>query len=177
MGKRDFYQLGTSNAICAVCGFKRKRSEMKLRWDGVWCCEQDWEIRQPQDFVRGVPQETAMEWTQPEVPDNFDEYVNLAGGSGYLGGTAIIDNNGQTVGVMYGNVLQGTPSIFLNGSPVSPTITQEGILTFTVAPPSGSVLSWTGTWINNALQPYNYTSFPFALGDGFTLTFQLYGVY
>jgi len=71
MGRRDYFKLGTNNAICYVCGFKRKASEMRLRWDGVWCCKEDWEIRQPQDFVRGLPEETAPDWTQPDPPAFF----------------------------------------------------------------------------------------------------------
>lgn len=71
MGSRDFYKKGDWNAICDVCGFKRKASEMKQRWDGVMVCEEDWEPRQPQDFVRGVPDTQSVAWTRPETPDTF----------------------------------------------------------------------------------------------------------
>jgi hypothetical protein len=71
MGARDYYKKGDWNAICDVCGFKRKASEMKMRWDGIMCCPEDWEPRQPQDFVRGVPDDQTVPWTRPEPPDVF----------------------------------------------------------------------------------------------------------
>ena len=35
-----------------MCGFDYYASDMKLRWDGLWVCKDDWEPRHPQDFVR-----------------------------------------------------------------------------------------------------------------------------
>ena len=35
------------------------------------CCKEDWEIRQPQDFVRGVPDTQIAPWTRPEPSDSF----------------------------------------------------------------------------------------------------------
>ena len=35
------------------------------------CCTQDWEIRQPQDFVRGVADTQVAPWTRPEPADQF----------------------------------------------------------------------------------------------------------
>lgn len=35
------------------------------------CCEDDWEIRQPQDFVRGVPDTQIAPWLRPEPTDSF----------------------------------------------------------------------------------------------------------
>ena len=72
MGSRDFYKKGDYNAICDVCGFKRKASELRLRWDGYRVCAEDWEPRQPQDFVRSaVADPVPVEWTRPEGPDTF----------------------------------------------------------------------------------------------------------
>ena len=67
MGKRDFYKKGDYNVICDQtgfkrkaseccdrCGFKYKASECQLEWDNLFVCkEKCWEMRQPQDFVRG----------------------------------------------------------------------------------------------------------------------------
>ena len=71
MGSRDFFKLGDWNAICDVCGFKRKASEMRKRWDGRMVCEEDFEYRQPQDFVRGVPDNQAVAWTRPDTAPVF----------------------------------------------------------------------------------------------------------
>ena len=35
------------------------------------CCRHDWEIRQPQDFVRGVADTQIAPWTRPEPTDSF----------------------------------------------------------------------------------------------------------
>jgi hypothetical protein len=48
------YQKGDWKAICDVCGRELKASRLKQRWDGLMVCQQDWEPRHPQDFVRGV---------------------------------------------------------------------------------------------------------------------------
>jgi hypothetical protein len=54
MGKADYLKLGDYNAICDVCGFKYKASELQMRWDGLFVCEKDWEPRHPQDYVKGI---------------------------------------------------------------------------------------------------------------------------
>jgi hypothetical protein len=71
MGRADYWLPGGWNMICQVCGFKYKNVEMKLRWDNVWCCPQDWEIRQPQDFVRGVADQMGVPYQSPGGPDVF----------------------------------------------------------------------------------------------------------
>jgi hypothetical protein len=49
MGKADFLRVGDYNSICDSCGQKFKFSQLKLRWDGIYCCTVNhcWEIRQP----------------------------------------------------------------------------------------------------------------------------------
>lgn len=71
MGRADYFAPGDWNAICDVCGFKYKASELRLRWDGLWCCPEDWEIRHPQDFVRGVKDRQAIPWSRPAPADIF----------------------------------------------------------------------------------------------------------
>ena len=46
------FKPGENWTECVVCGFDYYASTMKLRWDGVWVCPDDWETRHPQDFVR-----------------------------------------------------------------------------------------------------------------------------
>lgn len=54
MGKRDYYKKGDYNVICDRCGAKFKASECELEWDNLFVCKKNcWEVRQPQDFVRG----------------------------------------------------------------------------------------------------------------------------
>lgn len=63
---------GQWNAICDVCGFKYKSGDLKKRWDGLMCCKEDWEIRQPLDFVRGVPDNQSVPWTRPDSNQDTD---------------------------------------------------------------------------------------------------------
>lgn len=71
MGHADFWKPRDPNAICDECGFKYKQSELRRRWDGLMVCKQDWEPRQPQDFVRGVQDQKPLPFTRPEAPDTF----------------------------------------------------------------------------------------------------------
>lgn len=65
------YDKGNWKADCDVCGRTYKSSELQKRWDGLMCCRHDWEIRQPQDFVRGVADTQIAPWTRPEPADQF----------------------------------------------------------------------------------------------------------
>lgn len=65
------YDKGNWIADCDICGRKYKASLLTERWDGLMCCPDDWEIRQPQDFVRGVPDTQIAPWLRPEPPDYF----------------------------------------------------------------------------------------------------------
>lgn len=62
---------GDWNAICDVCGFRFKASEMKKRWDNLMVCEQDYELRHPQDFLRVRGDRPAVPWSRPEGEDQF----------------------------------------------------------------------------------------------------------
>lgn len=77
MGYTPRYDNGDWNTICDVCGRQYKASQLKQRWDGLKTCSDDWEPRQPQDFVRGVADTQAPAWTRPEQADSFQpiEYI------------------------------------------------------------------------------------------------------
>lgn len=60
------YRPGDWNAACFRCGAKRKASEMRKQWQGFWVCPEHWEPRHPQDFVKGVPDNPSVPWSQPE---------------------------------------------------------------------------------------------------------------
>lgn len=72
MSGSGFFAKGEWNAICQVCGFQRKSSTMRRRWDGKMVCEQDWEPRHPQEFIKPAgPDPKPLPWTSPEPPDQF----------------------------------------------------------------------------------------------------------
>jgi hypothetical protein len=44
---------------------------LQKRWDGLMCCDEDWEIRQPQDFVKGQADHQIAPWIRDESANNF----------------------------------------------------------------------------------------------------------
>ena len=59
--------IGGWSAICDVCGFKYKNSDLRKRWDNLMVCKDDWEIRHPQDFVRGVPDNQNVPYSRTDT--------------------------------------------------------------------------------------------------------------
>jgi len=71
MAKGWNYLSGNWNATCDVCGKKLKASTMVQRWDGFMVCRDDFESRQPQDFVKVPKEKIAVAWTRPQTVDVF----------------------------------------------------------------------------------------------------------
>ncbi len=65
MFKKTYFKSGDWNAICDVCGFKFKASKLQKRWDGLMVCNQDFELRHPQDFIRPIKENISVPWTRP----------------------------------------------------------------------------------------------------------------
>lgn len=62
----DSYRAGDNWVVCDLCGFKYRRSEVRLRWDGAVVCHKDWEPRHPQEFVRGVKEKAGVDLARPD---------------------------------------------------------------------------------------------------------------
>ena len=75
MGKADYLNVGCYNMICDKCGFKFKNKDIRVQWDGLQVCKGCWEIRQPQDFVRGVQdnQQVPIARVDASTPTFVDE--------------------------------------------------------------------------------------------------------
>lgn len=67
----DSFILGDSNAICDVCGFKHKASQLQKRWDGAMVCRADWEPRHPQDQLTARPERNNIKDARPEPEYRF----------------------------------------------------------------------------------------------------------
>jgi hypothetical protein len=69
--RRSGYSVthGDWNAICDVCGFKFKASQLRRRWDGFMVCSEDYEERHPQDLLRVRPDRQSVPWVRPEPED------------------------------------------------------------------------------------------------------------
>jgi len=70
-GRADYLDLGNWNAVCYQCGRKRKASTLSRNWQGFYVCKEHNEPRQPQDFVRSVPDVITPPWAQPMPEDHF----------------------------------------------------------------------------------------------------------
>src|SRR6267142_424620 len=69
MGRADYFELGDYNAACSMCGRKRKASTMVRNWQGLYRCPEHNEPRQPQDYVRAIPDVMSVPWAQKETDD------------------------------------------------------------------------------------------------------------
>jgi len=66
---KNWLKLGDWNAICDSCGRKYKASTMKKRWDGLFVCEDDYELRHPQLSLRVRGDKTTVPMPRP---DDYD---------------------------------------------------------------------------------------------------------
>lgn len=76
-GPADRFELGDWNIACSMCGRKLKASEAVKNWAGMWRHPKCNEPRQPQDFVRGVPDIQTPAFTQDESDNDIQVSVVL----------------------------------------------------------------------------------------------------
>ena len=63
--KKNHFISGEWNVTCDVCSKKIKAHEAKPRWDGFIVCPEDYETRQPQDFVKAQVDKITVPFTRP----------------------------------------------------------------------------------------------------------------
>ena len=68
---RNYYKHGEYNAICDVCGFRYKSSDLIRRWDNAYVCKKDFEVRHPQDLIKVRNRTHIPSWTRPETTPQF----------------------------------------------------------------------------------------------------------
>jgi hypothetical protein len=71
MSKGWTYKAGDWWILCDVCNRKIEASKSKLRWDGFRVCADDWETRQPQDFVKPMLDKISVPFSRPRTADVF----------------------------------------------------------------------------------------------------------
>lgn len=79
MPNDKYYVPGTFYRICDRTGFKTRSYRTKKEWNGLIVRDSVWEIRQPQDFVKGVADYQAVPEARPRQPDTFIEIVQNTG--------------------------------------------------------------------------------------------------
>jgi hypothetical protein len=57
--------------ICDVCGKKIKASNSRHRWDGLVVCDEDFEHRHPQDFIKVRQDKITVPFLRPRPTDTF----------------------------------------------------------------------------------------------------------
>lgn len=72
MADADFYKQGEWNFTCDLCGRKQKSGQAMLTWNGLYVCRHHREVRNPQDFLRGVKDNQSVPWTRPFTPPLCD---------------------------------------------------------------------------------------------------------
>lgn len=78
MPRLTYYVQGTYNAQCDECGRGFKFYDLRKRWDDAWTCSECWEPRHPQDFVRGVKDNSSVPIGKPRlgVPTGLSFWIN-----------------------------------------------------------------------------------------------------
>ena len=74
------YVPGTHWLTCDRCGFDYKEEEMRLTWDGLMVCLEDWEPRNEQEFLRPIADVTTPEGEVRGVPVSI--FTNVT--TGYI---------------------------------------------------------------------------------------------
>jgi len=88
---KRYYKPGSWNAVCQVCGFTHKSDELKRRWDGLMVCEDDFELRNPQDLIRPPKDDSSIPWASPE------QYTFLTSNITTQSGDALITEDGNNL--------------------------------------------------------------------------------
>lgn len=70
------YVKGGHRVICDRTGFERQIEDCRYEWTGMLVLKSEWEPRQPQDFVRGVPDGKPVKDVRP---DSKPVFVNMYG--------------------------------------------------------------------------------------------------
>jgi hypothetical protein len=71
MSNADYCKKGSWNCICQRCGGKFKAEQILREWNNLLVCKRCYEIRQPQDFVKGYVDKQIPPFTSPEPTDVF----------------------------------------------------------------------------------------------------------
>lgn len=70
-GRANYYERGSNNQICDRSGMKMKSSQSRQEWNGFVVLDDQFEVRQPQDLLRGFPDKQAAAINRPGNPDSF----------------------------------------------------------------------------------------------------------
>ena len=67
MVRRNTSILGDWLVVSDRSGMTRYNSEMRMTWDGLYVDKDEWNPREPQDFVRGIPDDQSVPISRPDI--------------------------------------------------------------------------------------------------------------
>jgi hypothetical protein len=79
----SYFADGQWNFTCDLCGAIAKSDKAVKTWDGFYVCAKHKEVRNPQDFIRGVRGEQVLPWTRPG--EHYQQYCTYDGRSSTAG--------------------------------------------------------------------------------------------
>ena len=68
---QNFFRKGSWNRISDRSGFKVKADRTRKEWTNAIVMDREWEPRNAQEFVRGIPDMQAAPDPRPEAADTF----------------------------------------------------------------------------------------------------------
>lgn len=71
------WKAGKWKAYCDICGSEFYNDQLKEDFRGLMVCNKDFELRNPQDFVRTKPERITPPWTRPRDGAEFATIVTV----------------------------------------------------------------------------------------------------
>lgn len=145
MSGADHYAFGDYNAVCYDCGRKFKASMLRKNWQGFWECPVHWTPRQPQDFVRSIPDTQTAPWAQPQVfaAASDAQLVYEATGTRNSNGTITLAAIGYALAVDTRLTVQPSNEEMIGPYPVLSAIAADDTPTLTQVVNAGTQYAWS----------------------------------
>lgn len=141
------------NAICDICGWKYKASELRLRWDGWMVCDADYETRNILDFYRTRNDSHKLPFIAPdgEVEATWTPvFVNVT----QVVGTGSITNTARYVRDTLNNKINFTVQMQVTGnSTIASAAGTVSLPVNAVSVGSTRVFDGLGNFLGNATVP------------------------
>lgn len=71
MFKRPRIQPGQWNVVCDRTGFRLPNTMLSFQWNNLLVWNRVWEVRQPQDYLRGIPDNMSVPYARPVQEPQF----------------------------------------------------------------------------------------------------------
>jgi len=76
----DYYKIGGNYFLCPVCGFKKRVSDGRYRWDKEFVCKDCFDPKHPQESVKARVDRMSARISRPEPTDTFIDVTDVTWG-------------------------------------------------------------------------------------------------